>query len=258
MGSFFMVIGIIMLYIFSLLLLITLVTKKSLKKVFIGLITSLGFWVLGFGLSQGIYSMYHFDNLCLAFAGLGLIYFLISIPLSLVLLIIKRKTKIPFLIPLGVLIFFSSIFLRPLDFETPTQSLETNTIVDSIDTTVNNTLDDDSVDNIWENVLDQDESEEERKEKEEKDALELFKEIKEAYDTNVLVAEDTYKNNRYTLIGTVQKITNDGLFNTLFDTTTLHVTITIPEHKMHYGIKVEFDKDGKKIRISKKSNEKID
>ena len=74
-----------------------------------------------------------------------------------------------------------------------------------------------------------------------------------------------YKKEHYCSLKKSQTITSSLLLlstylnpiNTLFDTTTLHVTITIPEHKMHYGIKVEFDKDQTESLKEIKINDKI-
>lgn len=82
---------------------------------------------------------------------------------------------------------------------------------------------------------------EEREQQRREEATALFCEIREAYRNNELSADDTYKGNRYTLIGQFDGAKDDGLFNDVLDE--VNVTVKVMDGNTPCYLICSFDSD---------------
>lgn len=72
-------------------------------------------------------------------------------------------------------------------------------------------------------------------------AVDNFVKIYDAYQANELVADDTYKGKRYTLIGKFKTVKDDGVVNTLLKE--IGVTVEVEVNNQSYHLWCKFDAD---------------
>lgn len=111
-------------------------------------------------------------------------------------------------------------------------SYETNELVEKADTV--------AVENYFTDLEKDKEDWKEEQIREQTEAVEgQFLEIYNAFEENELVANDTYKGNRYTMFGTIETITEEGLANQVFNE--IGVTITLKANGDEYLLFCKFE-----------------
>lgn len=93
--------------------------------------------------------------------------------------------------------------------------------------------------------------EQEKKEREQKirdDASALFHEIRAAYKNNELSADDTYKGNRYTIVGEFDGANEDGIFPSLLNE--INITVKIMDGNTVCYVFCSFDKEEWRDRLA--------
>lgn len=113
-------------------------------------------------------------------------------------------------------------------------SFETGEIVEQADI--------DAVEKYYNQLQEEQTKETEKREQQiREDASTLFHEIRAAYKNNELSADDTYKGNRYTIIGQFDGVSEDGIFNTLLNE--INVTVKVMDGNTPCYVFCSFDAD---------------
>lgn len=140
-------------------------------------------------------------------------------------------------------------YMNERDKYTPTGLLQ----VDIYDFKTNDTVeksDKAAVDAYYQQLeADRQAAQKEADKKKHEDAANLFHEIRVAYENNELSADDTYRGNRYTIIGAFDGAADDGLINELFSTVT--VTVKIMDGRTTCYVFCSFDAKQWRTRLSK-------
>ena len=117
----------------------------------------------------------------------------------------------------------------------------TGEIIEVANIEAKKTSDKESQQNLEEFQARMQENEEKEKQKQTQESMETFTEIYNAYKANQISADDIYKGNRYTLTAIVDKMKEDGLSNTVFDT--IGVTAMIKVNNTNVYIFCSFDEN---------------